>query len=163
MAPRRPGQIALCRVWVIDASAGAKLALQERDSDLADRLLAECVTKRASCLLVVPDLFFAECASVLRKAVRAGRLCGDDANQAMDELVLLGFASVPTHALARQALAIATRTGITAYDACYVALAVEVDGTLVTEDAELRSRVAQGTWRAVSLADACAAQSASEV
>ena len=85
----------------------------------------------------VPDLLFAETANALALYVRAGRLRYGDSDEALGTALSLPLDVIPTRLLARQALALASTRGLSAYDACYLALAVGYDAVLVTADRRL--------------------------
>jgi predicted nucleic acid-binding protein len=94
--------------------------------------------------LLAPDLLYAECANALWKYVRYG---GHDAAVAAGQLARirqLPLGSTPTLLLVDRALALAVRWKISAYDACYVALADLVGCPLVTADERLVQRLAGG-------------------
>jgi predicted nucleic acid-binding protein len=86
---------------------------------------------------LVPGILFAETANALAVYVRTGRLGYDDRDEALGTVVSLALDVIPTRLLARQALAFATRRRMSAYDACYLALAVGYDAILVTADRQL--------------------------
>lgn len=50
--------------------------------------------------------------------------------------------TVPSRALMSDAVALAVATGVTVYDATYLALAVRLDTVLITADERLRSALA---------------------
>jgi len=127
----------LPRAYVIDASVGIKRFLREDQSaevrTLFDRLV------RDECVFVVPDLFYVECANVLWKKVVREEHPIDKAIADMEDLRALALASVPTRDLAERALEIACTHGISAYDACYVALSEQEHVPLLTADSRLAS------------------------
>ena len=86
---------------------------------------------------VAPGVLFAEAANALTLYVRAGQLTYEDSDEALGAVVLLPLDVIPTRLLSRQALALATRHRISAYDACYLALASGYDAILVTADRRL--------------------------
>ena len=86
---------------------------------------------------LVPGILFAETANALAVYVRAGQLRYEDGDEALGTVVSLPLDVIPTRLLARQALALATRRRMSAYDACYVALAFGYDAILVTADRRL--------------------------
>jgi predicted nucleic acid-binding protein len=85
----------------------------------------------------VPGLVFVEAANALATYVRGGRIEYDDADESLEKIASLPLDVVPTRMLGRQALALATRRGMSAYDACYIALAIGYDAVLVTADRRL--------------------------
>jgi predicted nucleic acid-binding protein len=121
---------------VVDASVAIKLFIDERWSDKADALFAHLAADPPA-FLAVPDLFFIECADILWKHVRQ---FGYSAAAAQKDLVGLGkLLLYPASAasLMHEALKIAVAHGISAYDACYVALARYLNVPCVTADEKL--------------------------
>jgi predicted nucleic acid-binding protein len=90
----------------------------------------------------VPDLFWAECANILWKAVRQGRWTRRAAEEAI--LALRGR-SLPTTSsldLLEEAFSIAATFDRSVYDSLYVALAVRSKAELVTADVRLAHALA---------------------
>jgi predicted nucleic acid-binding protein len=87
--------------------------------------------------LVAPLLFDVECASGLVKAVRRGRLAAETCASALMSTLQLPVERLQSPASVFDALGLALRYGISAYDAVYVALAAEERLLLVTADARL--------------------------
>jgi predicted nucleic acid-binding protein len=126
---------------VLDASVGIKLVLNEAFSGEAHTLAAHLAHDPAA-RFHVTDLFDIECANVLRKHVpRSGYLL-DDAQRSLAALQALAFQRIPVAALAGDALTLAARFGINAYDACYVAASQRLGVQLVTADSRLVARMA---------------------
>lgn len=87
--------------------------------------------------MLVPDLFWAEVASVLCKAVRR-RICEPgEASEALSTLQEQDLTTISSLPLVTQALSIAIRHGRSIYDSLYVALAVASNSELVTADEKL--------------------------
>jgi predicted nucleic acid-binding protein len=99
---------------------------------------------------LVPDLVFAEAANGFRGYVRAGELDAADARTKLTLIVALPLRVASVRSLADDALTTALETGLSVYDACYVALAVAGGATLVTAD----RRLADSAPRAALLPDA---------
>ena len=95
-----------------------------------------------------PDLLRIEVLAVIRKQLIAGALTATQANDAMEDLLDLPVSVFPSAPLLRRAWAL--RDNVTAYDACYVALAEALDCPLLTADTRLAN--APGTTCAVELA-----------
>jgi predicted nucleic acid-binding protein len=124
--------------YVVDASAAIKLFIDDELSERAHALFA-LLTGNPPMTLYVPDLFFIECANVLWKYVRWGGLSLETAQADLADLARLGLDVTSTAGLMVDALALAQRHAISAYDACYAALAIRLDAPLVTADEKLVS------------------------
>jgi predicted nucleic acid-binding protein len=85
--------------------------------------------------MVAPDLINPEALSALRRLERAGTLSRARAGQAVADLADAPVRRVLTVGLIEAAWAV--RANLSAYDACYVALARALDCGLVTADARL--------------------------
>ncbi len=85
--------------------------------------------------LAAPHLLDAEVLQVLRRFVRKGACTAKDAQNAMDDLRDLPMVRYAHGPLLDGAWRWHER--LTAYDALYVALAIELDSTLLTRDAAL--------------------------
>ncbi len=125
---------------VVDAGVGIKLFLSEADSPLAEALF-ESLADNPFAQFFVPDLFFIECANILWKYVRRFQYPIHDAASDIESLRLLALDVVSTADLLPKAFAIATKHEITAYDACYVALASALGVPLITADRKLANRM----------------------
>ena len=110
---------------VVDASA-AVLALL--DSGEARRRLT---TNR----LAAPHLVDAEVLQTMHKLVVRGSLTAGDAERSVHRWTRLEVQRFPMVWLARRIWAL--RHNVTAYDACYVALAEALDCSLLTADARI--------------------------
>lgn len=73
--------------------------------------------------------------SVLRRQLANGSLTSEQATNALDDLLNLPLVVYPTAPLLRRGWEV--RDNVTAYDACYVALAEALDCTLLTADIRL--------------------------
>ena len=90
----------------------------------------------------VPDLFYVECASVFCKYVRANLYTAEQAKADLIDLQTLRLQVTPTQKLLTESTEIALKYGISAYDACYVALSQQVDAPLLTLDKRLVNSLA---------------------
>lgn len=129
---------------VLDASCALALVLQESHSAVARLLVERAVESGHRCL--VPDLFDAECASGIAKAVRRGRLHDDMWAGAWVGIASLQLERRPSRLLGHAAVRIALEHGVSTYDALYVALSVEEDAPLVTADAKLARALRGSTY-----------------
>lgn len=87
--------------------------------------------------LAAPDLVDVETTAVLRRRWLAGTLSERRFEQAVEDLADLPLARFPTRGLMHRAFEL--RANVTAYDACYVALAEALDWPLCTGDRSLAS------------------------
>jgi predicted nucleic acid-binding protein len=113
----------------IDASALVELLLQTPVGDKIRRLVA-------GTQLMAPDVINPEVMQGLRKLERGGKLSSDRAARAVMRLTHSTVTRVPTAGLIEGAWSL--RANVSAYDACYVALARTLDCPLLTTDAPLR-------------------------
>jgi predicted nucleic acid-binding protein len=113
---------------VIDASALVELLLQ---STRAPAVLQAV----GSTELVAPDVINPEVLSALRRLERIGKLRAGRARQAVDDLLDAGVRCFPTLPLLAEAWTL--RANVSAFDACYVALAQDLGCPLVTRDLRL--------------------------
>ncbi|MGI8592887.1 MAG: type II toxin-antitoxin system VapC family toxin [Solirubrobacteraceae bacterium] len=115
---------------VVDASV---LANAVADDEEAGRQARELL--RAHRDLAAPDLVDVETTAVLRRRWLSGTVTDERFEQAVEDLIDLPLARVPTLGLVRRAFAL--RANVTAYDACYVALAEALGWPLCTADRRL--------------------------
>ena len=142
------------RSFVVDASAILKLFVEEPGSDNA-RLFFSRLEDAEPVRLHVPDLLYAECSNTLWKCVLHHRYAAPFAEAVLSDLATLNLQSVPTRELFQEAFFLSVRHSISAYDACYLALAYRLRCPLITEDVDLIRKVRpQSNIPLHSLADA---------
>ena len=110
--------------YVLDASAGADLLLDTA----AGRDLLPRVQRGAQWW--VPEHYFAEVASVLRRAESSGAITHEDAARAVGSLATAPLHRVQVRPLLGEAWT--KRGNLTIYDALYVVLAEHLHAVLVT-------------------------------
>ena len=125
---------------VVDASVGIKLFLEEPLADRADALFS-ALTDTPPARLYVPDLFYVECTNILWKYVCRFGYAADNARRDVADLRSLALLTVSTSDLLESALELALAYDIIAYDACYAALARQLDLPLVTADTSLARKL----------------------
>jgi predicted nucleic acid-binding protein len=130
---------------VVDASVGIKLFIDEPLSDAAQALF-EKLNEDPPAELIVPDLFYIECANILLKYIRRYGRSLEDSKADLADLNLLAMRSTPTQELMEDALVLANDKNITAYDACYAVLARRMDISLVTADEPLARSIEWAIW-----------------
>jgi predicted nucleic acid-binding protein len=114
---------------VLDASAGFELLVDSELGAAIQRKLPSAAT------WWVPEHYFVETASVLRRAEMAGALNRGEAGDALDRLRRSRLSRVAVRPLL--AAAWTRRANLTIADALYVVLADQLDATLVTGDLRL--------------------------
>ena len=130
-------------LFVLDASVAAKWALPPSGEKFTAEAL-ELLDRfgKGQINFIVPDLFWAELANVLWKAVRIGRATAVNAQSAMSEIRQRGLITISSESVIERALSIAIAFDRSAYDSVYVALAVASKCELVTDDEKLANALA---------------------
>jgi predicted nucleic acid-binding protein len=113
---------------VIDASALVELLLQSKKAKKIEQAIGDAE-------LIAPDLVNLEVMQVLRKFELRGKLTRERASTAVSRLVESQISRFSTLALLEDAWSM--HDNLTAYDACYVALAREHRCELLTTDIAL--------------------------
>ncbi len=132
--------------FVVDASVAIKVFVVETLTAEAEALFAGLAASPAV-ELHVPELFYSECANILWKYVRRFGYPAASARQDVVALGALAIRPTSTIELVAEALEIALQFEITAYDACYVALAHRLRTPLVTADEALVRKLAGSPHR----------------
>lgn len=131
--------------FVVDASVAMKLFVIEPLSDIALALfdkLADDVPAE----FFVPDLFYIECTNVLLKYRRRFGRSLEDTMMDIEDLKQLALKSIPTLELLEDALLLADKKNITAYDACYLALGERLGVPVITADRSLSEACDGALW-----------------
>lgn len=123
-------------VFVVDASVVLKWFVPEIHSEAARRLLA------AAHQYLAPDLLFPEVGNAIWKKVRRGELTAEEGQRLTADISTIAVETVSTRGLMIDAHALAITTGLTVYDAMYLALAVRLKTELITADDKLGRIVA---------------------
>ena len=131
--------------FVVDASVGIKLFVDEPLSDLAHALFIK-LTEDPPVELYVPDLFYIECTNILLKYMRRFGRSLKDSQADLADLNLLALKSTPTADLMEDALVLANDRNLTAYDACYAVLAQRLEIPLITADEPMAKAVDWAVW-----------------
>jgi len=123
-------------VFVVDASLVIKWFVPEVHSEAARRWLD------ARHDYIAPDLLFPETGNTIWKKVRRGELTSGEGQRLVADLSAVAVEAVAMRRLMPDAHGLALRTGITVYDAIYLALAVRLETQLITADDRFARRVA---------------------
>jgi predicted nucleic acid-binding protein len=128
--------------FVVDASVGIKLFVEEQFSEQAQLLFTK-LTEDPPVELYVPDLFFIECTN--KYMLRFGRSL-EDSQADLADLNKLALKTVSTAELMETALVLASQKKLTAYDACYAVLARQLNIPLITADKPMTKAVEWAVW-----------------
>lgn len=124
---------------IVDASALVSVALHDEDAAYANAVLSQI---ERDGFAIVPPLFWDELLNVFVIAERRGRIEPEFTDRFLDEIA----SSIPLRTIQPSdrgaVLGVARRYALTAYDACYLSLAIETRSSLATLDAELRRAAA---------------------
>ncbi|MBW4482647.1 MAG: type II toxin-antitoxin system VapC family toxin [Tildeniella torsiva UHER 1998/13D] len=127
-----------------------KLFIEQEGSAQAEVLFDQLSTQLDT-ELYVPELFIAECASVLWQYVRRASYPANQAKINLARLRALSLQKVDSQEVVSKALEIAIAHNISAYDACYVELSKRLQLSLVTADQKLIHALAGTTYQIQAL------------
>jgi len=123
------------RTVVLDASLALALVLPDESSARVERLLRE--QERRSIDIVTAPHWMIELQNGVLQAARRRRIARTDRVPALDLLASLPVRTLSVETPAAGLLALADREGLSAYDAVYLALALERGALLATADKRL--------------------------
>jgi predicted nucleic acid-binding protein len=129
----------------LDASVGIKLFVEEEFSDKVERLCAK-LAQDPQTEIHVPDLFYIECANILLKYTRRFDRPLEDSLADIRDLNSLDLKVTSTSELIGDALQLAEKKNLTAYDACYAVLAQKLELPLITADTPMPNAVDWAIW-----------------
>lgn len=131
--------------WVVDASVGIKLFVEEEFSDQVYAFFAQ-LAEDPPAEFYVPDLFYIECANILLKYTRRFGRPLENSQGDLADLKALALKTTSTAGLIEDALLLANDKNLSAYDACYAVLAQKLEIQLITADAQLARAVDWAVW-----------------
>ena len=137
---------------VIDASVAIKFFVVDPLSDKVDALFTH-LAANPECRFYVPDLFYIECTNILWKYVRQSPYSAAKAEIDLARLYALSLQRTSTADLMTDALKIGLTHGISAYDACYVALSQRLTVPMVTADQKQVRKLATSSHMVYCLED----------
>ncbi|AUT03904.1 twitching motility protein PilT [Nostoc sp. CENA543] len=120
---------------VVDTSVCIKYFIADPLTTKVNQLFGHLANPQTE--IFVPDLFYIESANVMWKYVRAKMYTAAEVQVDLATLKNFPLRVVSTADLMADAVTIALNHNISAYDACYVALSVQVGAILLTLDAKL--------------------------
>ena len=126
--------------YVVDASVGIKLFVDEEFSEQAHALFTYLAADPPA-ELFVPDLFYIECTNILLKYTRRFGRSLEDSQADLIDLWHLALKPTSTFDLMENAWLLAGELNLSAYDACYAALAKQLDIPLLTADQPLARKL----------------------
>jgi predicted nucleic acid-binding protein len=137
---------------VVDASVAVKIFVPETHTAQAQGIFVRFASENGA-ELIVPDLFFVECANVFWKWVQRSGYPAAEVRAHLHDLTGFGLMVIPTQAIAEEALEIALKHRITAYDACYVVASNQTRLPLITADEKLVANLAKSAYDVQWLGD----------
>ena len=126
---------------VIDASVVIKAYVPEILSDKAEEVMSRLAD--GGLVLLAPDLLYPETGNILWKKRRLHELTFTEADEIVDAIVALPIRIEASRPVMSLAVAIAMQSGITVYDAMYVAVARIYETRMITADKKLVEALAK--------------------
>jgi predicted nucleic acid-binding protein len=126
--------------YVVDASVGIKLFVEEEFSEQAHALFSYLAADPPA-ELYIPDLFYIECTNILLKYTRRFGRSLEDSQSDVADIKLLSLRPTSTAELMEDALLLAVDNRLTAYDACYAVLSQKLEVPLITADEQLSNAI----------------------
>jgi len=111
---------------IVDASVAIKWVVEEEGSDAAATLAGQALS--------APTLLTVECANVLWVKSRRGELTSAEAIERIQTLLAAPVDLTPVEDLTEHAANLAFQINHPVYDCIYLALAIRLDGKLITAD-----------------------------
>jgi len=127
-------------LFIVDASVGVKWFIPEIHEDHARRL------QDPGYQLHCPTFVDVEIGNILWKKVRRGELTRTEADGMLASFGTLPLTRHPEAGLLPAAFDLADRTQRTVYDCLYLALAIQLNGPLVTADERFYNALKTTAW-----------------
>lgn len=126
---------------VVDASVVIKFYVPEILSDKSDEILSRLADGNIN--LLAPDLLYPETGNILWKKRRLGELTHAEAEEIIEALTHVPIRIEESKPIIPLAVTIAMNSGITVYDAMYVAVANIYSTRMITADKKLVDALAK--------------------
>ena len=120
---------------VIDESVAIKFYVPEILSDNAWEILTRATD--GEIVLYAPDLIYPETGNILWKKLRRQELTSEEVDEIVDAIADLPLRIEPSKPVLPLAVSISCYSGITVYDAMYVAMARIYETQMITADKKL--------------------------
>jgi predicted nucleic acid-binding protein len=130
---------------VIDASVVIKFYVPEILSDEAVEALSRVTD--GELLLYAPDLVYPETGNILWKKQYRRELTSEEVDEIANAIIALPMIIEPSKPIIPLAVSIAMHSGITVYDAMYVAVARVYETKMITADKKLTDALAKTEFK----------------
>jgi len=117
---------------IIDASMACNWQLDDEKNEAANQILEEA----RACRMLVPSIFWHEMRNIFISSEKRGRTTKAEILQLLEELRALGIREQESSSDAL-ILSLAFQHNLSAYDAAYLALAIQTNAILATNDRQL--------------------------
>ena len=130
---------------VIDASVVIKFYVPEILSDRAQEVMS--LVADGELMLLAPDLLYPETGNILWKKQRLHELTPDEVEEIVDAITSLPIKIEHSRQIMPLSVSIALQSGITVYDAMYVAVARIYETRMITADRRLVGALAKTEFK----------------
>ena len=130
---------------VIDASVLIKFYVPEILSDRAQEVMSWVADGKL--MLLAPDLLYPETGNILWKKQRLHELTTDEVEEIVDAITSLPIKTEHSRQIMPLSVSIALHSGITVYDAMYVAVAGIYETRMITADRKLIDALAKTEFK----------------
>lgn len=130
---------------VIDASVVIKVYIPEILSDKAEEVMSRVAS--GDLILLAPDLLYPETGNILWRKQRLHELTPAEVEEIVDAITYLPIRIEQSRPVMPLAVSIAMHSGITVYDAMYVAVARIYETRMITADRRLVDALAKTEFK----------------
>ena len=130
---------------VIDASVLIKVYIPEILSDKAEEVMSRVAV--GDLILLAPDLLYPETGNILWRKQRLNELTPGEVEEIADAITYLPIRIEQSRPVMTLAVSLAMHSGITVYDAMYVAVARIYETRMITADRKLVDALAKTEYK----------------